>query len=60
MATLNDRLLKLEQVQRKARPLLVIALRPEQEGEPTPEQAAQIEQAKREGRPVKVIRYRIV
>ena len=60
MATISARLAALEQTQRKARPLLVIVLRPEQEGEPTPEQAAQIEQAKREGRPVKVIRYSIV
>ena len=34
---------------------LVIFLRAEQEGEPTPEQQAQIEQAERQGRPVRTI-----
>lgn len=57
MATLNDRLLTLEQVQRKARPELVLFYRTEQEGEPTPEQATQIAQAEKQGRPVKVIRF---
>lgn len=46
MTTLNDRLLTLEQLQRKARPELVLLYRTEQEGEPTPEQATQIAQAK--------------
>lgn len=57
IATLNDRLLILEQVQRKTRPELVLFYRVEQEGKPTPEQAAQIAQAEKQGRPVNVIRF---
>jgi len=60
MATIKDRITALEQTQRKARPMLVIALRPEQEGKPTPEQAGQIAMAEKLGREVKLINYRIV
>lgn len=58
MATLNDRLLTLEQVQRKTRPELVRFYRVEQEGEPTPEQREQIVQAEKQGREVKQIIFR--
>ena len=51
MATLESRLAALEQTQRKARRQLVILI----SDKPTPEQAAQIEQAEREGRPVLTI-----
>ncbi len=57
MATLESRLATLEQVQRKARPELVLIYGTEQEGEPTPEQAEQIALAERQGRGVRVIRF---
>jgi len=57
---LESRLATLEQTHRRARPMLVIALRPEQEGKPTPEQAAQITKGEKQGREVKLINYRIV
>ena len=60
MATTENRLLALElaQTQRKARPALVIFLRAEQEGEPTPSQREQIAQAEKQGRKVKRIIFR--
>lgn len=56
MATIRDRLSTLEQVQRRTRPPLIIFLRAEQEGEPTPEQATEIAQAERMGGIVRIIR----
>lgn len=58
MATIRDRLSTLEQVQRRTRPPLIIFLRAEQEGEPTPAQREQIAQAERQGREVKQIIFR--
>lgn len=58
MATIESRLATLEQAQRKARPALVIFLRAEQEGEPTPAQRKQIAQAEKQGRKVKQIIFR--
>lgn len=58
MATLNDRLLKMEQVQRKTHPALVLFYRDEQGGEPTAEQREQILQAEKQGREVKQIIFR--
>ncbi len=56
--TLQNRLATLEQTQRKARPALVIFLRAEQVGEPTPAQREQIAQAEKQGREVKQIIFR--
>lgn len=58
MATLNDRLLTLEQAQRKTRTELVLFYRPEQEGQPIPEQREQIVLAEKQGREVKQIIFR--
>lgn len=54
MATIEQRLAALEQATDTA-PMLVIFLRSEQDGEPTPEQAAQITFAEKQGRKVLVI-----
>lgn len=51
MANIESRLATLEQLQRNARPALVIFSRL---GRQSPEQAAQIEQAELEGREVKI------
>jgi hypothetical protein len=40
--------------------MLVIALRPEQEGKPTPEQAGQIAMAEKLGREVLTINYCVI
>lgn len=55
--TLSSRLATLEQLQRNARPALVIFCRL---GHQSPEQAARIEQAEREGREVKIIYTRVI
>lgn len=55
---LEGRLEKLEQSQRKARPALIIFLRAEQEGDPTPAQRELIAQAGKQAREVKVIIFR--
>lgn len=60
MATIESRLATLEQTQRKARPALIIFLRAEQEGEPTPSQREQIAQAEKQGREVELIIFRRV
>lgn len=57
MARLNGRVLMLEQLQRNARPALVIFSRL---GQQSPEHAAQIEQAELEGREVKIIYTRVI
>ena len=58
MPSLDARLLALEQRNRTSRPAaLLLFYLCEQEGIPTPEQAAQIAQAEKQGRPVKVIRF---
>ena len=57
MRTIETRLLALEQHKRASRPELVLFYLCEQEGEPTPEQAAQIALAEKQGRGVKVIRF---
>jgi len=58
MATIENRLATLETAQRRTLPALVIFLRTEQEGEPTPAQREQIAQAERTGRKVKQIIFR--
>ena len=55
MATLEKRLEILETAQCKASPALVLIFNFEQSGVPTTEQAAQIEQAERQGRQVRTI-----
>lgn len=57
---LEHRIIVLERAQRTTRfmPFLAIVLRPEQNGEPTEEQAAQIAVAQKEGR--QVIRYCVI
>lgn len=55
--TLSSRLATLEQLQRNARPALVIFCRL---GQQSPEQAAQIDAAELEGREVKIISTRII
>lgn len=55
--TLSSRLATLEQLQRNARPALVIFSRL---GQQSPEQAARIEQAEREGREVRIIYTRVI
>lgn len=55
--TLSSRLATLEQLQRNARPALVIFCRL---GQQSPEQAARIEQAELEGREVKIIYTRVI
>lgn len=55
MATINSRLLALEQIQSRSCPMLVMVYLPEQGGIPTPEQAMQIEQAKKKGQTVNII-----
>lgn len=57
MPSLDARLLALEQHNRTSRPALLLFYLCEQEGIPTPEQAAQIAQAEKQGRPVNVIRF---
>jgi len=57
MPSLNARLLALEQHNRASRPALLLFYLCEQEGIPTPEQAAQITQAEKQGRLVNVIRF---
>lgn len=57
MPSLDARLLALEQHNRTSRPALLLFYLYEQEGIPTPEQATQIAQAEKQGRPVKVIRF---
>lgn len=58
MATIESRLATLEQIQRKARPALYIFLRAEQEGEPTPAQREQIDQAEKQGRKVELVIFK--
>ncbi len=57
MPNLDARLLALEQHNRASCPALLLLYLCEQEGIPTPEQAAQIEQAEKQGHPVNVIRF---
>lgn len=57
MPNLDTRLLALEQHNRASRPALLLFYQCEQEGIPSPEQAAQIAQAEKQGRPVHVIRF---
>lgn len=52
MTTISNRLAALEQVQRRARPELLLFYRTEQAGAPSPEQAAQIALAERQGQGV--------
>ncbi|MDO9011198.1 MAG: hypothetical protein Q7U78_05250 [Gallionella sp.] len=58
MTNLQTRLTALEQTQRRTRPALIIFLRAEQEGEPTPAQHEQIAQAEKQGREVELIIFR--
>ncbi|CAH1903707.1 hypothetical protein NTGHW29_140082 [Candidatus Nitrotoga sp. HW29] len=57
MPSLDARLLALEQYNRTSCPALLLFYLCEQKGIPTPEQAAQIAQANKKGRSVKVIRF---